>query len=118
MCLLEVLDTFKSHPKPYNKPTRVCVYDIFTKMKDGFSITTGDCFSTKVESGVVTENQKMILLPQNEEVIVKAIECQTKKVDFAESGKLCEISLKLPTGYDAGFIRPGSVLCDINYPIH
>ena len=55
MCLLEILDNFKSHPKPYNKPARVCIYDIFNKMKDGFSITTGDCFSTKVESGVVTE---------------------------------------------------------------
>jgi translation elongation factor EF-1alpha len=39
-------------------------------------------------------------------------------VEFAESGKLCEISLQLPNGFDVGFIRPGSVLCDINYPIH
>ena len=118
MCLLEILDNFKSHPKPYNKPARVCIYDIFNKMKDGFSTTTGDCFSTKVESGVVSEKQKMLLLPQNEEVMVKAIDCQQKNVKFAESGKLCEISLQLPTGFDVGFIRPGSVLCDIRYPIH
>jgi translation elongation factor EF-1alpha len=55
LCLLEVLDNFKSHPKPFNKPTRVCIYDIYAQNKDGFSITTGDCFSTKVESGVIVE---------------------------------------------------------------
>lgn len=118
LCLLEILDNFKSHPKPYNKPTRVCIYDIFSKMKDGFSVTSGDCFSTKVESGVVQEKQRLLLLPQNEEVLVKAIECQKKKVAHAISGQLCEVSLQLPNGFDVGFIRPGSVLCDLRYPIH
>ena len=54
-CLLEILDGFKSNPKPYNKPARVCIYDIFTKARDGFSITSGDVVSTKIESGVVKE---------------------------------------------------------------
>ena len=97
-----------------NKPTRVCIYDIFTKNRDGFSITSGDCVSAKVESGVLLEKQKLLLLPQNEEVTVKAIDCQKLKVAHVVSGQLCELAIQLPNGFDVGFIHPGSVLCDMN----
>ena len=72
--MIEAIDSFKKGEKPYNKPTRVCVYDYFKGNQDGFSLSSGDCVSAKIESGVVMEKQELLLMPQNEKVTVNTIE--------------------------------------------
>lgn len=56
---MEIMDNFKPSKKLVNKPLRVCIYDSFNKMKDGFSIATGDCLKVKVDSGVLKEKAKL-----------------------------------------------------------
>ena len=89
--LIETIECFRSSSRPLNKPTRVCIYDYFFKNKDGFSVTSGDCIQAKVESGVVTVKDKLIMMPQDVEITVKAISQQENKVNSAFAGQICEI---------------------------
>ena len=66
--LLEVIDNFKSSKKEIHKPLRVCIYDYFAKNRDGISHATGDCLSVKVESGIMKEKVKLLLMPHDIEV--------------------------------------------------
>ena len=74
ICLVEAIETFKSPAKPYNKPTRVCVYGYYNKMRSAGDIVFGDCLSIKVESGVLHDNQVMNLMPLNQEIKIKNIQ--------------------------------------------
>ena len=85
-CLIDALDSFKKGERPYNKPTRVCIYDYYKGQQDGFSLSQGDCIYAKIESGVVKEKQELLLLPQNEIVHVNTIEFQKRHVAHAISG--------------------------------
>lgn len=130
MTLIDVIDNFKPISKPFNKPTRVCIYDYYTSNfqdhitsihkanKNATFNLTGDCCQVKVESGVIQERSRLKLLPQDIEVEVKAIEVNKKKVDFVYCGQLADISIQLPKDFNASFIRQGSVLCDPDYPVH
>jgi hypothetical protein len=53
------VDQFKSFPKPIDKPARACIYDYFNKIKDGFSITSGDCVQAKIQSGIIKVKDKL-----------------------------------------------------------
>ena len=89
--LVEVIDSFRGRPKPVKKPIRVCVYDYLNKGQDAFSAVSGDCCSVKVESGVIKEKDKLLLMPLGAEVTIKAIEKQKEKVNYAHAGDMCEI---------------------------
>mmetsp|Transcript_3825 Transcript_3825/g.6511 ORF Transcript_3825/g.6511 Transcript_3825/m.6511 type:complete len:189 (-) Transcript_3825:53-619(-) len=85
----------------------------------GHAITlTGDCCQVKVESGIISEKDKLTLLPQHQEVSIKAIEVHKQQVSHAYSGQLAEISISLPKEFDTAYLRQGSVLCDPKYPVH
>lgn len=73
LCLVEALHLLRAHPKPYNKPTRICIYDYFVKQPDGHSLLTGDILSVKVESGVVKVNDPMLLMPLGKKLYVRGI---------------------------------------------
>jgi translation elongation factor EF-1alpha len=52
---------------------------------------SGDCCSVKVESGVIKEKDKLLLMPLDVEVTIKGIEKQKQKVTHVHSGEMCEI---------------------------
>jgi elongation factor 1 alpha-like protein len=74
ICLIEAFERFKASPQPYNRPARVCIYDYFNRNKDGFSNVTGDVLQVKVESGAIQTKDKLVLMPLDQQVTVKAIE--------------------------------------------
>lgn len=117
-CLIEIVDSFKPFPKPFKKPLRVGIYDFYNKGQDGFSALSGDCVSVKVESGIVKEKDKVLIMPLDLEVTVKAIEHHKRKVNHAYSGQLCDMQIVLPNNFDGNYIKPGFVICDPDYPIY
>ena len=57
-------------------------------------------------------------MPLNHPVIVRNIEISKKRVQQAQPGDICEISLQIPAAVDPNYIKPGNVVCDPRYPIH
>lgn len=115
ICLMDALEKFKSPARPFDKPTRVCIYYYFNRQQDGQSQVFGHCLSVKVVSGVLQEGDKMILMPLNEEVTVKSIDLLSK---FAYPGQLCDICITIPKTLDAENIKQGMVLGDPKYKLH
>jgi selenocysteine-specific translation elongation factor len=64
----------------------LCIYDYFNKVQDGHGALSGDCVSVKVESGVVQEKDRMILMPVNEKVEIKRIQHAKTLVSDAHAG--------------------------------
>lgn len=119
ICLVEAIETFKSPAKPYNKPTRVCVYGYYNKLRNAGDIVYGDCLSVKIESGVLHENQQMTLMPLNQQVKIKNILKGNRQKAYAVAGQLCEINFTFnKKDLDPDYIKSGAVLSCSNYPVH
>jgi translation elongation factor EF-1alpha len=73
-CLVEVIDSFYAKPRPLKRPMRACVYDFYQNIQDGFSVCQGECMSLKVESGILKKKDKLVIMPQNIDCEIKAIE--------------------------------------------
>ena len=116
-CLVEIIDEFKAFKQPYDKPTRLCIYDYYNRNQDGSTAITGDCCTVKIASGILKEKDKLLLMPNEIEVTVKSIEVNKKIVPNAHSGQLADISISIPHGFDSQFIKTGHVLCDPAYPV-
>lgn len=119
ICLIEALEKFKTPKKPINKPTRVCIYAYYNKPRAGTSQVFGDCLSVKVESGVLSPESKMLLMPLQAEVTVKGIEIAGSSQLYVSAGQLCDISIAFNRkDFDPEFIAAGHVLCDPEWPVH
>ena len=84
--------------------------------KSGAGNLIGDCVNAKIESGIISERDKLLILPHNEEVSIKGIEVNGKKKHCAQ-GEICTLSLNLPSGFDPSWISAGDVICDKIYPV-
>ena len=73
-CLLEALDKFTVRKKAVQKATRVCIYDYYNKGQDASSAVSSNCVSVKIESGILKEQDQLILMPIKMPITVKAIE--------------------------------------------
>lgn len=112
--LLEVLDSLTPAPKMSERPLRISVTEVF-KSLDGTMV--GDCVNAKVESGYVGEKEKLMLMPHNEKIQIKAMTINTKKVRQCKMGDICCLSISLPGGFDPGMISAGDVICDQSFRI-
>lgn len=65
--LLKVIDSFKCPERPITKPFRFSVNDVFKGTGSGF------CISGHVEAGMVAVGDKVLLLPRNENGVVKGL---------------------------------------------
>jgi len=77
----------------------------------------GDCVQAKVEAGIISEKETVLLMPQNIVASVRAIEQQGAKVAFVSAGTICDIGLKLPNDFDVNYLKKGTVICDPQYSI-
>nr|CAD7196559.1 unnamed protein product [Timema douglasi] len=102
-CLLEVVDKFRSPERPISKPFRLSVNDIFKGTGSGF------CVSGRVETGMVHAGDKVLVQPQNEAAIVKALTIDEMPVQVAFAGDQVSATL---SGIDMQNVSVGYILCD------
>ncbi|PNF33077.1 HBS1-like protein [Cryptotermes secundus] len=107
-CLLDVVDKFKSPERPISKPFRLSINDIFKGTGSGF------CVSGRVETGMVQVGDKVLVQPQNEGAIIKALSIDDVAVQVAYAGDQVSATL---SGIDMQNVSVGYILCDPTQPI-
>lgn len=104
-CLLEAIDKISPPQRMVDKPTRVCVTDVFKGMSSGVFL------GGKVVSGKLEVKQKLLLMPPNETCEVKQVETRDNKSNRAFAG---DIVTTVTTGIDLNKFYRGCILCDPN----
>lgn len=107
--LLEAIDKISEPERMVDKPTRVCVTDVFKGMSSGVFL------GGKVVSGKIEAKQKLILLPPNETCDIKQVENRDTKANKAFAG---DIVTTTATGVDLNKYYRGCMLCDPQMPCH
>lgn len=106
--LLQVIDTFKVPERPVSKPLRLTVSDIFKGTGSGF------CLSGRVETGMIQTGDKVLVQPQNEIALVKAISIEDVNSQTAFAGDCVSVTI---ANYDQQNMAVGYVLCDPAHPV-
>lgn len=99
--LLKILDELKPPQRAYDSKVRMPITDKFKEM--------GTVVCGKLEAGVITREQRLIMMPNRVEVVVDAIFIESTEVDKAEPGDNVRLRIK---GMEEEDIRMGFVLCD------
>uniref|UniRef100_A0A069DZF2 Putative elongation factor 1 alpha n=1 Tax=Panstrongylus megistus TaxID=65343 RepID=A0A069DZF2_9HEMI len=105
--LLEVIDKFKCPERPVSKPLRISVNDIYKGTGSGF------CVSGRVETGMVQVGDKVLVQPQNETALVKAITIDELPSQKAFAGDYISVTL---ANFDQQNIAIGYILSDPTSP--
>lgn len=108
-CLIEAIDKIKEPERMVDRPTRVCVSDVFKGMSSGVFL------GGKVVSGRIEAKQKLILLPPNETCEIKQVETRDTKANKAFAG---DIVTTVATGIELNKYYRGCILCDPQVPCH
>lgn len=101
--LIEAIDKLKPPERMVEKPTRVCVTDIFKGMSSGVFL------GGKVISGKIEAKQKLVLLPPNETCEIKQVEVRDSRANRAFAG---DIATVIGLGVDLNKYYRGCMLCD------
>eukprot|EP01117_Protostelium_nocturnum_P008980 TRINITY_DN3225_c0_g1_i2.p1 TRINITY_DN3225_c0_g1~~TRINITY_DN3225_c0_g1_i2.p1 ORF type:complete len:777 (+),score=310.53 TRINITY_DN3225_c0_g1_i2:52-2382(+) len=95
---------FQRSEKEYPKPLRICLADLYkSPAMGGFTIIG------KMETGLLSIGDKLLVCPQNQVATVKTIKRGDTTSDFAQAGDLVHVGLQ---GVDASTVGIGSILCD------
>jgi len=116
--LVEAIDCMKAPERMLDKPTRLCVTDVFRGMSSGVHL------GGKLISGKLEPKQKLLLLPQTEMCELKSIESRFDSSSSSSSSKGLNSSRAFAgdivsltcTGIDMSKFFRGSVLCDPQIP--
>lgn len=102
--LLQAIDRMKPPDRMVDKPTRVCVTDVFKGMSGGVFL------GARVIAGKIEPKQKLLLLPPNELCDIKQVEVRDdKSTHGAFAG---DIITAVATGIDMQKYYRGCILCD------
>lgn len=104
---LAELDNFKAPPKPTDKPLRLPVQDVYSITGVG-TVPVG-----RVETGVMTPNQKIVFMPAGITAEVKTIEMHHEPLPKAEPGDNVGFNVR---GVGKEDIRRGDVVGSIEKP--
>lgn len=110
--LVEAIDKIKPPERLVDKPTRVCVTDVFKGMSSGVFL------GAKVVGGKLETKQKLIVMPLNETCEIKQVEIRqgsSAKTNRAFAG---DIVTTVATGIDMNKYYRGCMLCDPLIPCH
>ncbi|XP_066274741.1 HBS1-like protein isoform X3 [Branchiostoma lanceolatum] len=107
-CLLQQIDSFKSPPRPVDKPFRFCVSDVFKGMGSGFSV------AGRMVAGSIQNGTRVMVMPSGETATVKGIAMHDFPMNWACAGDHATLTI---TGTDIMKVSVGSVLCDLANPI-
>uniref|UniRef100_A0A1B6DUA2 Tr-type G domain-containing protein n=2 Tax=Clastoptera arizonana TaxID=38151 RepID=A0A1B6DUA2_9HEMI len=105
--LLQAIDKFKVPERPISKPLRISVSDIYKGTGSGF------CISGKVEAGMIQAGDKVLVQPQNELGLVKALAIDECNTQSAFAGDNVSVTI---ANYDQQNISVGYILSDPMYP--
>lgn len=101
--LLEAIDKMEPPIRMVDKPTRVCVTDVFKGMSSGVFL------GAKVVSGKVEAKQRLILMPPNETCEIKQLEVRDSRETRAFAGDILTVTA---TGVDMEKYYRGCILSD------
>lgn len=108
--LIEAIDRMRQPERMIDKPTRVCITDVFKGMSSGVFL------GAKVISGKIEAKQKLVLLPPNENCEIKQVETRdNKSANRAFAG---DIVTTVAIGIDMNKYYRGCLLCDPLIPCH
>lgn len=106
-CLLDVIDNFKCPERPISKALRMSVNDIYKSTGSGF------CVSGRVETGIIEAGDKVLVLPQNEGALVKAVYMDEANVGTGYAGDTVSVTL---SNFDLQNISVGHILSEVSSP--
>lgn len=98
--LLDILEKLKAPDRLIEAPV---VLPVFERYKEMGTVVLG-----KLEAGVIRPNDKLILMPNNTEVIVDDVQLEGSEAAVAEPGDNVRLRIK---GVEEDDVRPGFVLC-------
>lgn len=101
--LLEAIDKIRQPERMVEKPTRVCVTDVFKGMSSGVFL------GGKLVSGKLESKQKLILLPPGETCEIKQVEVRDSRAQRAFAG---DIVTTVATGIEMNQYYRGCILSD------
>lgn len=105
--LIDALDTFELAPKPFDKPLRIPVQDVYSITGVG-TVPVG-----RVETGVLKENDVIMFMPANKQAEVKSLEMHHTRIPRAEPGDNIGFNVR---GVAKTDIRRGDVAGPVNNP--
>jgi elongation factor 1 alpha-like protein len=106
------IDNFAPAVRDMERPFRLSISDVYKDSNQSGGVT----IAGKIEAGVVSTGDKLLLMPANEVCTVKHVRmAQGEVVDFATAGENVDIAL---TGIDIKVINFGNILCDPENPIN
>jgi elongation factor 1-alpha len=105
--LAEALDSFEPPEKPVGKPLRIPIQDVYSITGVG-TVPVG-----RVETGTISANDKVIVMPAGVTGEVKSIETHHTQIQSAESGDNIGFNLR---GVDKKSIKRGDVIGPTNNP--
>ena len=107
--LIELIDRLSLPERAVDRPFRLAITDVFRSPSLGITV------AGRVESGSVMLKEQTLLLPTNEIVTVKGIECGGAGQSIAIAGQNVELGIFPPS--DAAILTIGQWLCDPTKPI-
>ena len=108
--LIKVLEELHLPTRPIDKPLRVNITNFYES--PGGRIK-GHCISGKIEGGMIRKDEKLVILPQNCQCVVKDILLNNEKVKEASVGDNIDVQLKLIDETYFETIRHGNVLSSL-----
>ena len=105
--LIEALDNIKPITRPMDKPLRLPVQDVYSITGVG-TVPVG-----RVETGVMKQNQAVVIMPAGIKAEIKSIEMHHQPLPEAKAGDNIGFNLR---GVGKGDIKKGDVVCDPSNP--
>jgi len=105
--LIEALDDIKPITRPMDKPLRLPVQDVYSITGVG-TVPVG-----RVETGVMKQNQAVVIMPAGIKAEIKSIEMHHQPLPEAKAGDNIGFNLR---GVGKGDIKKGDVVCDPSDP--
>lgn len=107
--LLAVIDSFTVPVRSISKPFRMSINDIFKGTGSGY------CLSGRLETGMISVNDKILIMPCREQTQIKSITIDEGSRTKAFAGD--QIVVTLSSAVDVSSISVGYFLCDLINPI-
>jgi elongation factor 1 alpha-like protein len=109
--LIDLIDRLKPPERPMSKPFRLCINDIFRAAGVGANTVS---IAGRIDCGGVEINERLLLRPSNDQVIIKSIQIENSNVQSAFAGDNVILNIQ---GVDPTHLFVGNVVCDPEFPI-
>ena len=109
--LIDLIDRLRPPERAVSKPFRLCIADVFRATGIGANTVS---ISGRIDCGGVEVNERVLLRPSNDQVIVKSIFIENNNVPSAFAGDNAVLNIQ---GVDPTHLFVGNVVCDPEHAI-